>query len=250
MEKAENERCKFGLVGKNISYSFSRGYFHEKFKVLNLPHHSYQNFDLEKIEDFSALLTDTEYLKGLNVTIPYKEDVISYLDSIEESAKEIGAVNTIKIDKKGLTGYNTDAYGFQKSLEPHLKPYHKKALILGTGGASKAVAYVLKKLDIDFKFVSRSGKNNGLTYENLTPSIIKENTLIINCSPIGTYPDIDKKPKIPYSGIHDRHLLYDLIYNPEKTAFLKFGEKRGAQIYNGLRMLELQAEKAWEIWNA
>jgi len=249
MEKTEKERFKFGLVGRSISYSFSRGYFGEKFKNLKLTGHSYENFDLDTIEEFSELLTSTSHLKGLNVTIPYKEEVIHYLDAIDESAKEIGAVNTIKITNKVLKGYNTDTYGFQMSLQPFLKSYHKKALILGTGGASKAVAYVLKKLQIEFKFVSRSVKNNGLTYDNLNNDIIKAHTLIINCSPVGTYPDIDKKPKIPYSGISKKHLLYDLIYNPEKTAFLRAGEKHGAETCNGLRMLELQAEKAWEIWN-
>lgn len=249
MGKTEKERFKFGLVGKAISYSFSRGYFDEKFKNLNLSSHSYENFDLDTINEISELLTNTAYLKGLNVTIPYKEDVIPYLDSIDKSAKEIGAVNTIKIVNKKLKGYNTDAYGFETSLEPFLKNSHKNALILGTGGASKAIAYVLNKLKIDFKFVSRSGKNNGFTYDDLNADIVKAHTLIINCSPVGTFPDIDKKPKIPYTGINEKHLLYDLIYNPEKTAFLSAGEKQGAQICNGLRMLELQAEKAWEIWN-
>ena len=249
MEKTEKEPFKFGLVGKAISYSFSRGYFEEKFKNLDLPHHSYENFDLDTIEEFPALYANTQYLKGLNVTIPYKEAVIPYLDALDDSEKEIGAVNTIKITKKGLKGYNTDAYGFQMSLEPFLKTHHNNALILGTGGASKAIAYVLKKLNINFKFVSRTGKNSGLSYEDLNPEIINENALIINCSPVGTYPDIKAKPAIQYSGISEKHLLYDLIYNPEQTAFLTKGKKQGAQICNGLRMLELQAEKAWEIWN-
>ncbi len=240
---------RFGLVGKNISYSFSRGYFAQKFKDLNLEHHVYENFDLANISDFTNLIKTTKNLKGLNVTIPYKEMVIPYLDQLEESVLEIGAVNTIKIDGDRLVGFNTDAYGFQMSIEPLLKDYHEKALILGTGGASKAIAYVLGKLGIQFRFVSRTGKNNGYTYDELSHEIIEEYKVIINCSPLGTFPNITEKPNLPYKSISDQHLLFDLIYNPEKTMFLKLGEEKGAQILNGQKMLELQAEKAWEIWN-
>ena len=249
MEKTENAQFRFGLVGKNISYSFSRGYFAQKFKDLNLNNHVYQNFDLEKISDFKSLIQTTKHLKGLNVTIPYKELVIPYLNQLESSAKEIGAVNTIIIDGDTLIGYNTDAYGFQKSIEPYLKKHHNKALILGTGGASKAIAYVLGNLGIQFRFVSRTGKNEGYTYKELKPEIIKEHTVIINCSPLGTYPNVAEKPDISYEFISNRHLLFDLIYNPAKTTFLSMGEKQGAQILNGQKMLELQAEKAWELWN-
>ncbi|MFS4456620.1 shikimate dehydrogenase family protein [Maribacter sp. 2304DJ31-5] len=249
MEKTEKNTLRFGLIGKNISYSFSRGYFGKKFKDLNLDHCSYENFDLESIQEFDNLIKDTDNLKGLNVTIPYKEEIIPYLDELEKSAKKIGAVNAIKIKGRQLIGYNTDAHGFQKSLEPHLKEHHKKALILGTGGASKAIAFVLDNLGISYRFVSRSGKNNGFTYEELNEEILTEHLLIINCSPLGTYPNINEKPDIPYTSITKKHLLFDLIYNPEKTTFLKFGEQQGATICNGLRMLELQAEKAWEIWN-
>lgn len=248
MEKTEKQH-KFGLVGKNISYSFSRGYFTKKFLELDLLNHSYENFDLPDILDFTKLIKASENLKGLNVTIPYKEVVIPYLDELEASAKVIGAVNTIKITTKGLKGYNTDAHGFQKSIEPHLKPHHKNALILGTGGASKAIAYVLDQLNINFKFVSRTGRNNGYTYDELNSEIIQANTLIINCSPLGTFPNVTAKPAIPYTYISNEHLLFDLIYNPEKTAFLSYGEAQGATIINGLPMLEHQAEKAWEIWN-
>jgi len=181
MENTEKEQIKFGLVGKNISYSFSRGYFEKKFKNLKLENYSYQNFDIQNIEEFTSILNENNNVKGLNVTIPYKEEVIPFLDTIEKSAKEIGAVNTIKINEKGLKGFNTDAFGFQKSLEPLLKSHHKKALILGTGGASKAVAYVLSNLGIQYSFFSRSGKNNVFKYTKLKSETIMEQTLIINC---------------------------------------------------------------------
>ena len=250
MAKTEEAQVNFGLVGRNISYSFSRGYFKKKFNDLGLTKHSYENFDLQEITEFPAIFKSDTNIKGLNVTIPYKEEVIPYLDRLDASADKIGAVNTIKVDANGLTGYNTDAVGFQKSLEPLLKKHHQKALILGTGGASKAIAFVLEKLHIDFSFVSRSGKSKGFTYEQLDENILREHTLIINCSPVGTFPNIEEKPDLPYQGISDSHILYDLIYNPEETVFLKEGKKRGAMVSNGLRMLELQAEKAWEIWNS
>lgn len=249
MGKIENKEYRLGLVGKNISYSFSRGYFAQKFNDLNLNHYTYENFDLEEITEFPNLLKNSLNLRGLNVTIPYKEVVIPYLNELEVSAKIIGAVNTIKIEGDKLIGYNTDAYGFQKSIEPHLKKHHQKALILGTGGASKAIAYVLDKLFIPFEFVSRTGKNNGYTYNELNSEILQKHTVIINCSPLGTFPNISDKPNLPYKAITNRHLLFDLIYNPEKTTFLIKGEQQGATVLNGLKMLELQAEKAWEIWN-
>ncbi|MFT6370242.1 MAG: shikimate dehydrogenase [Maribacter sp.] len=249
MEKTDAKQFRFGLLGKNISYSFSRGYFSTKFSELKLPNYSYENFDLQDISEFTEVLKDVGNLTGLNVTIPYKETIIPYLTELEPSALEIGAVNTIKISGTGLKGYNTDAYGFQKSIEPYLKKHHTKALILGTGGASKAIAYVLKKLEIDFTFVSRTAKNNGYTYESLDQKIMESHSVIINCSPLGTFPNITEKPKLPYEYITQKHLLFDLIYNPEKTAFLDHGEAKKATVLNGLRMLELQAEKAWEIWN-
>lgn len=241
---------EFGLVGKNISYSFSKKYFTHKFLELGLNDCSYENFDLATIEQFSTLLRSRPGLKGLNVTIPYKEAIIPFLDDLDPEAARIGAVNTIRISPRGLTGFNTDAYGFRRSLEPMLQPQHTKALILGTGGASKAVAYVLDTLAISFSYVSRRGTQGLFAYEDLTPDIMDTHTVIINCTPLGTYPNIDEKPALPYSRIGERHLLFDLIYNPAKTAFLKEGEKHGAQILNGLRMLELQAEKAWAIWNS
>lgn len=238
---------RYGLLGRNISYSFSQGYFTKKFEDLGLEDHSYENFDIQNMDGFKNVLAQ-DNLKGLNVTIPYKQDVIPFLDELDEKAAKIGAVNTIQFSEKGIKGFNTDAYGFQKSLEPFLKPHHKNALVLGTGGASKAVRFVLDELGIANTYVSRSKKEGQYTYEELDKTIIAENTLIINCTPLGTYPNVDDKPALPYQYIGPDHLLYDLIYNPKKTSFLAMGEANGATICNGLKMLEQQAEKAWEIW--
>lgn len=241
---------KFGLIGKNIDYSFSKKFFSEKFENENLPH-SYQNFDIPSIDFFEEIIFETIDLKGLNVTIPYKETVISRLDFLDEAAEKIGAVNTIKISEdKRLTGYNTDFYGFQKSLEKFLPLQQKTALILGTGGASKAIAYVLGMLGFNFKFVSRTENSNTISYESLNKSIIENHLLIVNCTPLGTFPNIHEYPAIPYQFVTENHLLFDLIYNPAETEFLKQGKMRGAKTANGLRMLEFQAEKAWEIWNS
>ncbi|RNL86336.1 shikimate dehydrogenase [Sinomicrobium pectinilyticum] len=240
----------FGLIGKNISYSFSQVYFREKFEKLQLTDHSYVNFDLQDITKFPSIFTKHPDLRGCNVTIPYKEAVIPYLSGLSNKAKEIGAVNVIKVEKDRLTGYNTDYYGFQASLQPLLRKEHGKALILGTGGASKAVAFSLKELGIDHTFVSRKPEEGQISYEDLDEKTMKNNPVIINCTPLGTYPDIESKPAIPYDYITPKHLLYDLIYNPAETSFLKEGKERGATTSNGLRMLQLQAEKAWEIWNS
>jgi shikimate dehydrogenase len=242
---------RFGLLGKDIEYSFSRGYFKAKFEAEQL-YHTYENFDLEDIALFPKLLQDNPDISGINVTIPYKEQVIPFLDKLDKKAKKIGAVNTITISSKGkLKGYNTDCYGFKNAIEPCLKKHHKRALILGTGGASKAIAYTLKKLKIKFDYVSRTPKKKvKFTYDDLTIETIKKYKIIINCSPVGTHPEVNNCPKIPYDGITDKHLLYDLIYNPEETKFLRLGKSQGAQICNGLKMLEFQAEKAWEIWNS
>lgn len=248
MEKTEN-KVRFGLIGKNIEYSFSRAYFTQKFKDLKLANHTYENFDFEDINELEQVLKNNTNIKGFNITIPYKEEVFPFLSAIDDKAKEIGAVNTIKFTKDGLKGFNTDYHGFQKSIEPFIKDHHKKALILGTGGASKAVAFVFKQLGINYKFVSRNPEENELNYSNLNKAIISQYTIIVNCTPLGTYPDINRKPNIPYKYIGNQHLLFDLIYNPDKTAFLLEGESRGAQIKNGDKMLELQAEKSWEIWN-
>lgn len=241
---------KLGLLGKNISYSFSRTHFTNKFENEGLPF-TYENFDMETISEFPSVLKNNPDLVGLNVTIPYKEQIITYLDSIDKVAKEIGAVNTITISESGkLKGFNTDAYGFKKSIEPYLKPHHKSALILGTGGASKAVAYTLKTLNIDYDYVSRTPNTLAkYTYSDLTESTIGSHPIIINCTPLGTHPNINDYPKIPYDGVSKEHLLFDLIYNPLQTKFLSFGTSKGATTCNGLKMLELQAKKAWDIWS-
>ena len=242
---------RFGLIGKNISYSFSESYFRSKFEREDIKDATYQNFDIQNISEFTNIISKTNNLKGLNVTIPYKEQVIPFLDKLNKKAKEIGAVNTIKINKDGkLIGYNTDCYGFKKSLKPLLKSNHKKAIILGTGGASKAVAFTLMELEIDYIYVSRKPSElTKITYDNLTEDLIKTHHIIINCSPVGTFPNIEQSPNIPYQAITSNHILYDLIYNPEETKFLKLGKQNGATTINGLQMLKLQAEKAWNIWN-
>ena len=248
MEKNQRTMHKFGLVGKNISYSFSENYFTKKFKILGLNNHEYYTYDIESIQDFPNIISRD--IMGLNVTIPYKEKIIDFLDEIDEEAYKIGAVNTIKIIKNNkLKGFNTDVYGFEESLLPLIETYHKKALILGTGGASKAVAFVLQKLNIDYLAVSRNPNKDQLSYGDLTEDILKNHKIIINCTPLGTFPEVDTFPDLPYQFLSEKHLLYDLIYNPAKTRFLSEGEKRGATIHNGLKMLELQAEKSWEIWN-
>lgn len=248
----ERKNKLFGLLGKNISYSFSKGYFNEKFENLELKKHKYINFDIPTIDDFPKIIEkNDEYLRGINVTIPYKEEVIQHLSKLDKTAKKIGAVNTIKFTKIGdLKGYNTDVVGFEKSIAPLLKKHHKKALILGTGGASKAVAYALKKNDIKIKYVSRNpSKKNMISYQNLTEELLKKYTIIVNCTPLGTFPEVEKCADIPYQFLTDKHLLYDLIYNPEVTTFLKNGQNQGATIKNGHQMLQLQAEESWRIWN-
>tara|TARA_R110002049_G_scaffold82223_3_gene209272 strand:+ start:1302 stop:2054 length:753 start_codon:yes stop_codon:yes gene_type:complete len=249
MEEKKNR--VFGLLGKNISYSFSRGYFAEKFEKLDLKNNHYKNFDLQEITEFPSILKNEEFIEGINVTIPYKEEVMQYLDKLDKTAEEIGAVNTIKFTKRGnLKGYNTDVVGFENSISPFLKKHHKYALILGTGGASKAIAFALKKNKIKYKFVSRNpeGKKQ-ISYENLTEEIINKYHVIINCTPIGTSPDIHLSPNIPYNFLSEKHLLFDLIYNPEVSSFLAKGKEKGAAIKNGYEMLEMQAEESWRIWN-
>ncbi len=250
MEKTEKLQHRFGLIGKNISYSFSKRYFIQKFKELGLDNYSYENYDFQNIEEFKSLISSNSNIKGCNVTIPYKESIIQFLNEIDSKAEKIGAVNTIKFTNKGTIGYNTDAYGFQKSIEPHLKKHHTNALILGTGGASKAVKYVLEEMGIICVYVSRKPLKNQIGYTDLDEKIIKKHTVIINCTPLGTYPNVNLKPDIPYLYITKSHLLFDLIYNPNKTAFLSAGEEYGACICNGQDMLENQAEEAWRIWNS
>ncbi|GAA0728874.1 shikimate dehydrogenase [Aquimarina litoralis] len=239
----------YGLLGRDIGYSFSRNYFSTRFEKENLPHH-YINFDLKSIEELKEVLQNKE-IHGMNVTIPYKEEVIPYLDTLDPIAKEIGAVNVIKFENNGkLTGYNSDYYGFTESLKPLLTPKVKKALILGTGGASKAIAYALEKLDIKYTFVSRNPDFKELSYNDLDEDIIRDFKLIINCTPLGTHPKVQNHPDIPFEHLGENHILYDLIYNPEETTFMRKGKEKGAKTINGLRMLVLQAERSWEIWNS
>jgi shikimate dehydrogenase len=240
---------KFGLVGCNISYSFSRKYFSEKFSNEGI-NATYENFDLQDINEFPEVLAKNPELKGLNVTIPYKEAIFPFLDSLDVTAQKIGAVNTIKVKRNGsLTGYNTDFFGFSEALKPFLKPHHKKALILGTGGASKAVNYALNSLDIKTSLVSRSPSKSVISYQQLSKEILEEHTVIVNTTPLGTYPKVEEYPPLPVDYIGSRHLLFDLIYNPEQTALMKLAAARGAMVLNGEKMLEFQALKAWEIWN-
>lgn len=241
---------KFGLIGKDISYSFSKKYFTEKFSKELFDDCTYENFDIQTIEEFPNVLKENPDLKGLNVTIPYKEAIIPFLDTISEKAFRIGAVNVIRFTKKGnLKGYNSDWYGFKKSLEPLLQPHHKKALILGTGGASKAVAFALDKLGIFYTFVSREATENAIDYNRINATTFDNFQIIINCTPLGTSPNTKEFPPIPYEFFTEKHIAFDLIYNPEETQFLKKAKKKGATIKNGYEMLVFQAEKAWTIWN-
>ena len=245
---------KYGLIGYPLKHSFSIGYFNEKFKSEAIDA-EYINFEIPSINDFMEVIEENPQLQGLNVTIPYKEKVIDFLDELDKDTIEIGAVNVIKIirlpkGKTKLVGYNSDIIGFMQSIEPLLKPHHQKALILGTGGASKAIFHGLKKLGITSTFVSRTKSNDEvLTYGELTTKVIQEHTVIVNCTPVGMYPNEDKYPQIPYELLSPQHLLYDLIYNPDQTLFLRKGAIQGATVKNGLEMLLLQAFAAWEIWN-
>ena len=241
----------FALVGRNISYSFSRKYFAEKFAKEKITDCEYVNFDIPTIEALSTLIRATPTLVGMNVTIPYKEAVLPLLDQQSEELVAIKACNTIKILPSGqLKGYNTDYIGFRDSLVPYLKPHHNRALILGTGGASKAVAFALSQLGIPYQLVSREASAAALSYHELTKEVIQSHPLIVNTTPLGTSPKTEEFPPIPYQWITREHLLYDLIYNPEKTTFLAKGEVQGATILNGYPMLVLQAEAAWKIWNS
>ncbi len=239
----------YGLIGKNIAYSFSEKYFSEKFEKESVQNCTYKNFDLQNISELTTLLKNITPA-GLNVTIPYKEVVIPFLDQLSNEAKKIKAVNVIQFKKDQLIGHNTDIFGFEKSFIKDLKPHHKKALILGTGGASKAIQYVLKKNDIDFQMVSRKSSDETITYDELTKTIFSDYLIIINCTPLGTFPNIKQKPPLSYSFLTQYHYLFDLVYNPNETLFMKEGIKKNATVKNGLEMLELQAEKAWEIWQS
>lgn len=244
---------KYGLIGYPLGHSFSIGYFNEKFQNECIDA-TYENFEIPSIENLTEILDSNPELKGLNVTIPYKEKVISYLDSISPEARAIGAVNVIKVNHKGnkteLKGYNSDVIGFTQSIEPLLERYHKKALVLGTGGASKAIIFSLKSLGIETLTVSRFERHGCVRYEDITPEMIKEYNVIVNCTPCGMYPQTDDCPNLPYEAMDSHTLLYDLIYNPDETLFLKKGKAQGATVKNGLEMLLLQAFASWNFWNS
>lgn len=244
----------YGLVGHPLSHSFSATFFNEKFKKENIDA-EYLNFDISSISHFTSLIDRFPEIEGLNVTIPYKEKVIDFLDLMDEEAQSIGAVNVVKVYKDGhkriLKGYNSDIIGFTESIKPLLDHNHKKALILGTGGASKAVAFGLKKLGMDYKYVSRNPdmEKGIISYSDITESIINEYTVIVNTTPLGMYPNIDNCPDIPYYMLTEKHLCYDLVYNPEITKFMRLSSSHGAVVKNGYDMLLLQALAAWKIWN-
>ncbi len=241
---------QFGLIGYPLGHSFSKKYFEEKFAKENLQNCVFDLFPIKEIEAFENVIESHLNLVGIAVTIPYKETVIPFLNNIDDVAKKIGAVNCIQFINGKTIGYNTDVIGFEKSLKPLLKEYHTKALILGTGGASKAVQYVLKNLGIPFLLVSRNKTDNVILYEDISTEIIEEHLLIINTTPLGMEPNEDTFPNIPYEHLSPQHLLYDLIYKPEKTLFLQKGQKQGCAIKNGFEMLVLQAEENWKIWAA
>jgi len=245
----------FGLIGYPLGHSFSQKYFTEKFSKEGLTGYLYKNFSLEAIDALPDLIESNTDLAGLNVTIPYKEQVIQYLDEVDQQAAEIGAVNTIFINRTAgkiyLKGFNTDVHGFERPLLDVLSDIHTSALVLGTGGASKAVAYILERHGMKVQFVSRSPKTADIiSYEQLSPELLGEAKVIVNCSPLGMHPNVDQCPDIPYEALTEEHILYDLIYNPEKTLFLKKGEEKKASLINGLPMLYIQAEEAWKIWNS
>jgi shikimate dehydrogenase len=242
---------KYGLIGYPLGHSFSKNYFNEKFENEGISA-KYINFEIPNIQNLPEVIDSNPELQGFNVTIPYKEKVISYLDSVSPEARAIGAVNVVKVTHKGnkvvLKGYNSDVIGFTRSIEPMLEPCHKKALILGTGGASKAIDYGLKSLGLETLFVSRFERENTIQYEKITPEIIKEYNVIVNCTPVGMYPHADECPLLPYEAMDTHTLLYDLIYNPDQTLFMRKGAEQGATVKNGLEMLLLQAFASWDFW--
>lgn len=236
---------KLGLIGRNISYSFSKKFFTDKFQKLMLKDFSYDIFDLKEINEVENLFSDPRLI-GFNVTIPYKEKIMGYLDELSDEAEKIGAVNCVHIQNGKKTGYNTDAFGFEKTLLLHKKPHHTSALILGNGGAAKAVHYVLDKNGIPSQTVSR---NSEINFENLDTETVQQHTLIVQCTPVGTFPNVEDCLQFPFEGLSDKHLVIDLIYNPSYTQFIINASEKGAKTVNGYYMLEQQAEKAWEIWN-
>lgn len=244
---------KFGLIGFPLSHSFSKKFFTDKFRVEGIKDCEYELYSIENINDIENLIAEQRDLQGLNVTIPYKLDVLPWLNEIDEAAKSIGAVNCIKITKQNngvsLKGYNTDAYGFEESLKPLITPEHTKALILGDGGAAKAVKYVLNKMEIPFSVATRKASGSSMLYEDITDEVIDEHKIIINTTPLGMTPNVTSYPQLPYHNLTTMHLAYDLVYNPEETAFLNKAKINGSNIKNGLEMLYLQADRSWYLWN-
>jgi shikimate dehydrogenase len=240
---------RYGLIGKPLSHSFSQRYFTEKFEREGLVDHRYDLFELDSIDELRALVGETSGLRGLNVTIPFKQTVLPLLDAVDRLAAAVGAVNTIRVEGGKLIGFNTDVEGFRQTLMPLLQGRKPRALVLGSGGASRAVAFVLKELGIKFRVVSRSRERGDMTYDLVEPIVVDVCTLIINTTPLGMHPDTASLPPIPYEAIGPKHVLIDLVYNPERTAFLSEGQRRGAAIANGSQMLRAQAEASWRIWN-
>lgn len=240
----------YGLIGYPLSHSFSKKYFSEKFEKEGIRECEYLNFEIPSIEDITKVLSKHKgELRGFNITIPYKQAIFPYLDAIDTRAERIGAVNVVKLSGGKLKGYNSDYYGFKTDLEQFVKNFeNKKALILGTGGASKAVKVALEDLDVPFLYVSRKAKEGIVSYEDITPEVLASHQIVINTTPLGMSPKVDACPDLPYEALTKEHFLYDLVYNPEKTLFMNKGLEKGSNVKNGLNMLHLQAEKAWEIW--
>lgn len=239
----------FGILGYPLTHSFSQGYFRDKFSKEGITDAEFQLFSLPEIADFTALLAAETTLEGFCITIPHKKNILSFLHESSEGVQAMGACNCVRVKEGRLIGYNTDVLGFEQSFTPLLQPHHQQALILGTGGAAAAVEYILKKRGIAYRFVSRTAGGENLSYNDLTPDVIAAYTVIINCTPLGTFPNTEASPNIPYSLLTSRHYLYDLVYNPPLTQFLARGEAQGATIKNGHDMLLIQAEENWKIWN-
>lgn len=239
---------KFGIIGYPLGHSFSKGFFTEKFARESI-NAQYLNFEIPDVAMLPDVLRNNPELRGLNVTLPHKQTVIPLLDEMSEEAKEIGAVNVIRVRNGKLKGFNSDIIGFTNSIKPLLMPHHKKALILGTGGASKAIRVGLNRLGIEWTYVSRSPREGMITYEDITAETLQAYTVIVNCSPVGMFPNVAQAPEIPYDCLSDKHLLFDCVYNPEETLFMKKGREQGATVKNGLEMLHLQAVASWDFWN-
>lgn len=239
---------KYGIIGYPLGHSFSRAFFSEKFQREHIDA-QYVNFEIPTADMLPGIIQDNPDLRGLNVTLPHKEAVIPMLDELSDEAKEIGAVNVIRVRNGKLKGFNSDIIGFMDSIRPLLKPWHTHALILGTGGASRAIRVGLERLGLEWTYVSRTPVPGRLVYSELTADLMARYQVIVNCSPVGMFPKIDACPDIPYQFVTEKHLLYDLVYNPEETLFLKRGESQGAIVKNGLEMLHLQALASWKFWN-